>query len=183
MKFIFIPLLALLSIFSVKAEKYITKSGHVSFFSEAPLENIEANNNQVTSILDTETGEMVYSLLMKSFQFEKALMQEHFNEKYVHSEKYPKSTFQGKIVDMSAIDFSKNGTYEVEVAGTLNLHGVSKEISSKGTIEVKDGEILADAKFDLTLADYDIKIPSTVADNIAEVVEVTVDMDYKPLNK
>lgn len=183
MKTILILTLSLFSFFTLKAEKYITKTGHISFYSEAPLENIEADNNQVTSILDTETGEMVYSLLMKGFQFEKALMQEHFNEKYVHSEKYPKATFQGKILNFDEIDLTKPGTYEVEVEGTLNLHGVSKEIKSAGTIEVKDGEIVATSKFDLTLSDYEIEIPSVVKDNIAKVVEVSVKMNYKPFKK
>lgn len=175
--------MSVFSVFMLKAEKYITKTGHISFYSEAPLENIEADNNQVTSILDSETGEMVFSLLMKGFQFEKALMQEHFNEKYVHSEKYPKSTFQGKILDVTKVDFSKDGKYEVEVEGTLNLHGVSKTVKSLGTIEVKGEELDANAVFNLTLSDYEIEIPSVVKDNIAEVVEVIVKMNYKPFKK
>ncbi|MEX0810667.1 MAG: YceI family protein [Chitinophagales bacterium] len=183
MKNLLVITLSIFSFFAIKAEKYITKTGHISFYSEAPLENIEADNNQVTSILDTESGEMVFSVLMKGFQFEKALMQEHFNEKYIHSEKYPKSTFQGKIVDLSAVDFSKDGEYEVEVEGTLNLHGESKTIKSPGTLEVKDGEINANATFNLTVADYNIEIPSVVEDNIADVVEVRVKMNYKPFKK
>lgn len=184
MKTLLILSLSIFSFFSVSAQKFITKTGHISFFSEAPLENIEADNNQVTSILDAATGEMVFSLLMKGFQFEKALMQEHFNEKYVHSEKYPKSTFQGKITNFSELDLTKPGAYDVVVEGTLNLHGVSKTVESPGKIEVTEtGGINATASFNLTLADYEVEIPPVVKDNIAEVVEVKVEMNYNPFGK
>ena len=100
---------------SLFAQKFMTKTGHISFFSKAPLENIEANNTQVSSILDASTGDIVFSMLMKSFNFQKALMQEHFNEKFIESDKYPKAEFKGKIANLSSIDFKKEGPQNAEV--------------------------------------------------------------------
>ena len=160
--------------------KYFTRNGNIKFYSQAPMENIEANNRQVTSFIDTETGDMAFSVLMKSFEFEKALMQEHFNENYVESDKYPKSTFKGTITNLDEINFKKDGVYNTKVTGDLTLHGVTKNITTNGTIEVKNGNIIAKSKFPITVADYKISIPAVVRDNIAKEVEVTVDMVYEP---
>src|SRR5687767_244071 len=137
MRNLFVVFIMICAVNSAFAQKYMTKTGHVSFFSKAPMENIEAHNNQVSSIINTANGELVFSLLMKSFNFEKALMQEHFNEKYVESEKFPKAEFKGKITNLSAIDFKKEGSQAAEVAGTLTIHGVTKDVTAKGTVEVK----------------------------------------------
>lgn len=168
---------------SVFGQKYFTRSGHINFFSEAALENITADNEQVSSIIDFENGEIVFSLLMKSFEFENALMQEHFNEKYVHSDKFPKATFKGKIANISDIDLATDGTYKLTVSGDMTIHGETKPVETVGTLTIKAGTMLANATFDLTLADYGISIPSVVIDNIAEVVAITVRMDYQEYNK
>lgn len=175
--------LLLMGALAAHSQKYLTKTGYISFFSSTPIEDITAENNQVVSILNTENGEVVFQALMKSFQFEKALMQEHFNEKYVHSDKFPKSTFKGKIVNVEEIQFTEAGTYDITVKGEMNIHGVSKEIETKGKLIVKEGEIYAEASFPLTVADWEIKVPSVVRDNIAESVETTVKMTYKPFGK
>ena len=104
--------IGLISTFSLQAQKYMTKNGNIKFYSETPMETIEATNNQVNAALDTQTGDLVFKVLIKSFQFEKALMQEHFNENYMESDKMPNSTFKGKVTNLSAIDFTKEGTYE-----------------------------------------------------------------------
>jgi hypothetical protein len=156
-----------------------TRTGHISFYSSAKLEDIEAQNYQVSSSLNTSTGDMAYVVLIKSFQFKKALMQEHFNENYMESDKYPKSTFKGKITDLSKVNFDKDGTYNVKVQGDLFIHGVTKNITSDGTITVNGGEIAAKAKFPVRVKDYNITIPSVVSEKIAEVVDVTVDVTYK----
>lgn len=161
---------------------YFTKTGHIWFFSDAPLEDIEAHNRQVTSILKTETGEMVFKVLMKGFQFEKALMQEHFNEKYVESDLYPESTFKGSITNIDEVDFESDGTYEVNVEGDLSIHGVTTPVEAKGTLEVKENKIIGKCTFQVAVADYKIKIPGAVRDNIAEVIDIHVDMVYEPLN-
>lgn len=162
------------------AQKFITRNGHISFYSEAPLENIEAHNYQASSIIDTETGDIVFTLLIKGFEFEKALMQEHFNEKYLESDQFPKSTFEGVITNIDEVDLTQMGKHEVNVKGELTIHGVTKEVSSPAIIENKDGKLIAKAKFPVAVADYDVTIPSVVANNIAEVVDVTVDVTYDP---
>ena len=165
---------------SVSAQKYITKTGFIGFYSHTPLEDIKADNNQVASILDITTGELVFMVLIKSFRFEKALMQEHFNENYLESDIYPRSTFTGKIKDYPGIDPGKNGKHEVTVEGDLDLHGVTKKITANGIIEVVDGKIGASSKFNIVPEDYNIKIPNVVRDNIARTIEVTVNLNYDP---
>jgi polyisoprenoid-binding protein YceI len=144
------------------------------------METIEGNNYSVSSILNTKTGELIFSLLNKSFQFKQALMEEHFNEKYMESDKYPKATFKGKIKDISKVNFSKDGIYQVEVEGELSMHGVTKTVTEPGTIEVKGGEIIAKANFNVVPEDYKIEIPALVREKIAKIIPIKVDMDYKP---
>lgn len=179
----------LLSIFiwagnSLQAQdKYFTRNGHISFFSKTPVENITADNKQVASIMDTGTGEVVFSVLMKSFQFPKALMQEHFNESYIESDKYPKSTFKGKILNIQGVDFSKEGVYKVEVEGELTIHGVTKPVKSEGTLEVKENKVYAKSAFNVAAADYNIQIPKVVQDNIAKNIDIQVDLVYEPMKQ
>jgi polyisoprenoid-binding protein YceI len=168
-----------LSAFSPTGPVLTTRTGHITFYSSAKLEDIEAHNYQVSSSLNTATGDMAYVVLIKSFQFKKALMQEHFNENYMESDKYPKSTFKGKITDLSAVNFEKDGTYNVKVQGDLFIHGVTKNITGDGTITVKGNEVAAKSKIPVRLKDYNITIPSVVSEKIAEVVDVTVDVTYK----
>lgn len=171
------------SSFSVFGQKYFTKTANVSFFSSTALENIDAKSNQATSIIDFATGEVVFKMLIKTFQFEKALMQEHFNEKYLESDKYPESTFKGKIENISSVNLSKDGEYKVSVTGDLTIHGVTKSYTTIGVITVAGDKISVNAKFPVTVADHNVKIPGAVKDNIAETVEVTVVADYAPLKK
>lgn len=168
-------------VFSVSAQRQFTKTGHVWFYSTAPLEDITAHNNQVTSVMDTQTGDMAFKVTMTAFQFEKALMQQHFNEKYVESEKFPESTFKGKITDLSGIDFSKDSTYKAAVEGILTIHGVTQPVKADGTINVKGGKVSARSLFQIAVADYEIKIPAAVQDNIAKVVDVHVDISFEPM--
>jgi hypothetical protein len=167
-----------------EAQRYATKDGRITFFSEAPAENIEAFNNQVNSALDFSTGGFIFRVLMKSFQFEKALMQEHFNENYVESDKFPNATFSGKVVNVDEIDFETPGTYIALVEGDLTIKGVTKKVSEEGVFEVKsDGTVGGKATFFVAVADYNIKIPKTVINNIAEEIEIKVDVLLSPLNK
>lgn len=160
----------------VFAQRYLTKTGSVSFFSKAPLENLEAHNSQVNSALDLKTGDFVFKVLMKSFEFEKALMQEHFNENYVESDKYPNATFKGKVVNIGQLDLTKNGSYNAEVDGDLTIHGITRPVKETGTFEVKDGKVNGKSKFTILLADYNISVPAPVVDNIAKEIEITVDV-------
>lgn len=165
------------------AQKYFTRSGNISFFSDTPMEKIEASNHQVTTVVDIEKNEMVFSVLMKSFEFDKALMEEHFNEKYAESDKFPKAQFKGTFTPEKPIDMSKDGEYSATVSGTMNLHGVDKEVNTNGTFTVKEGKLMGKSEFYLKLADYAIEIPGVVKDNIAEEVKITVDATYEPYKK
>jgi polyisoprenoid-binding protein YceI len=147
------------------------------------MEKIDAENNKATSVVDFSTGAIEWSVLVKAFSFEKALMQEHFNENYMESGKFPKATFIGKIANPSSIVISKDGTYTVDVSGTLEMHGVSKSVSTKATFVVKGGAITATSKLKAALADYKIDIPSVVKDNISKEVDITVSANYVPFTK
>lgn len=164
-------------------QKHFTKSGNISFSSDAAMEKIEAHNKRATAVLDTETGGIQFALLVKSFQFEKALMQEHFNENYMESDKFPKSTFKGEIVDLSEVDFTENGSYDVMISGDLMMHGETKSIEVPATFVVSDDGIKGMSKFVVACADFNIKIPNVVADNIAKEIEVSVDVSLQPLEQ
>jgi len=181
MKNIAILLFLMIAGYSANAQKYMTKNGFIGFYSKTSMEEIKADNNQVAGVIDAGTGEMVFQVLIKSFHFEKALMEEHFNENYMESEKYPKSTFKGKISNLSSVNFSKNGTYEVTVDGDLTLHNVTNKVNIKGTIEVITGGINASSKFLIVPEDYKIEIPSVVREKINKNLEVTVSMKYTPV--
>jgi len=160
---------------------YFTRTGHISFFSKMPMENIEAHNRQVSCMFDIGTGDLAYKVLIKSFEFEKALMQEHFNENYMQSEKFPKANFEGKVLNIKSINFAKDGVYDVEVEGTLEIHGVKKAIKEKGKIEVKGGKISTKATFTVALKDYNIK--NDKLENINENIQITVDVVMEPYQR
>ncbi len=160
------------------AQQYFTKNGNVSFFSKTNMEDIKADNNQVMSVLDSKTGGLQFSLLNKGFHFDKALMEEHFNENYMESNKFPKSTFKGTIADISKIDLTKDGVHAVTVTGDMTMHGVTKSMTTTGTITVKGGKVNATAKFIVKLADYNIAIPSLVKKTVPESMPITVNCDY-----
>lgn len=157
-------------------QKYFTNHGFISFFSHSPLEDIKADNNQVLSVYDVETNQLMIYSLMKSFMFKKALMQEHFNENYVESDKYPKSAFEGKISDF---DISNTSNQTVNISGTLSLHGKTTNIQTQGLVSQKDGHLFLKGDFMVKVADYDIKIPRTVINNIAKSIKVSFDLDYE----
>jgi polyisoprenoid-binding protein YceI len=168
-------------LFSVNAQKFMTRNGYIGFSSHTATEDIKGDNNQVASVIDISTGEIVFQVLIKSFHFEKALMEEHFNENYLESEKFPKSTFKGKITNLSAVDFSKAGKYDVIVDGDLNIHDVTNKVTAKGSLEVITDGINANSKFNIVPEDYKINIPGVVRDNVAKNLEVTVTMKYTPV--
>lgn len=182
-KIILIAVVLIGSIAAQAQNKYFTRDGKVSFYSDASLEKIEANNSKATSVLDASTGQIEFSVLMKAFEFEKALMQEHFNENYVESNKFPKSVFKGKIENIADVNFDKDGSYPVKVKGQLTLHGVTKDVATNGTIEVKNGKITANSVFNILIEDYDIEIPKLVSEKVAKDVKITVNVSLEPLAK
>jgi YceI-like domain len=164
------------SIVTSHAQQYLTKNGYINFYSKAPLEDITADNNQVYSIIDAGKKNIAFSLLLKSFIFPKQLMQDHFNENYVESDKYPKAVFSGAYTGDITLD--KNGIYKIMIKGNLTLHNVTKAIELPATIEVKDGKLIGNAVFIIKPEDYNIQIPSVVRDNIAKEITVTVKANY-----
>ena len=166
-----------------EAQKYFTREGKIKFVSDAPLEKIEALNSNATSVLDGATGKFEFAVLIKAFHFEKALMQEHFNENYMESSKYPKAKFKGQIDNFDSVNLEKAGTYEVEVSGSLEIHGVTKEISTKGSLKVQGDIINADSVFRILVEDYGIEIPKVVKDNVAKEVDIIVNVAYKPFKR
>lgn len=163
------------------AQRYITKNGYISFYSTAPLENIQADNNQAECALDTHSGFFVVKVLMRAFIFEKALMQEHFNEEYVESAKYPNALFTGKVQNLKDINFSKPGTYPAIIKGKLTIRGVTNPVTAKGTFTVTKGGIIGNAKFPIKIGDYGITIPAPVVGKIAKKVTITVKVHLNPL--
>ena len=171
-----------LLIVTTNAQKFITKTGHIKFYSDSPLEKIEAHNRQVNAALDGATGDFAFKVLVRSFEFEKALMQEHFNENYIESDKFPTATFLGKVINIKEVNVVKDGSYQAMVEGKLTIHGVTQNVKEKGTFDVKGGKITGKAKFNIVLADYNIKIPGAVANNISKTVEITIDLVLEKLN-
>jgi hypothetical protein len=179
--FLIVAGISLVFMSAVSAQKYSTKNGRISFYSETAAEKIEAQNTQVNSALDISTGDFVFKTLIRGFEFEKALMQEHFNENYMESEKFPNSTFKGKVTNLKDINFAKDGKYNATVEGDLLIHGVTKKVSVKGTFEIKAGSVFADTKFNVLIKDYNIKVPNTVINNISESIEIRVSVELKKL--
>lgn len=168
----------LLVTFLAQAQKFSSDKSYIKFFSNAAIEDITAENTKGSSIFNEATGEIVFSIPIKEFEFDKSLMKDHFNEKYMETEQYPKSTFQGKITGYQS---SATGEQKATASGKLTIHGVTQEVTIPGTIENANGQLTLKAKFMVKLADYKIQIPQVLWQKIAEQVEVTVQFTYKPL--
>lgn len=165
--------------FQAEAQKLITRTATANFYSKAKLEDISATNRQVTMLINTATQAVAVKVPIRSFEFEKALMEEHFNENYLESEKYPEATFSGKISESTPVDWKKDGTYEVKVEGKLTLHGITKSITENATLTIKGETISVSCNFQVKLADYGIK--NDKLENIAEQIDIQVKGELKPL--
>ena len=174
-------LIIVLSAYYVAGQVFIAKSIAVRFFSEATIENIDATNMRVSSLLDTSTKQLVFQIPITAFEFDKDLMKEHFNENYLESEKFPKGSFDGKINE--DIDFGKAGVYKASVTVILKIHGVDRERTINGEITIVDGVISLSGKFIVVLQDHNVKIPKILISNVAEEVEVTIQATYRPYKK
>jgi len=153
---------------------YFTRSGTISFKAGTALEDIDAVNKSATCVFDAASGNIQFLILVKGFEFKSALLMEHFNENYMESNKYPKAVFTGKITNLDKINFQKDGTYQATVKGTMDIHGVKKEMEAIGTIKVSGENVLINADFAVAMADYNIEIPSVVKDKIAKTAKITV---------
>jgi len=162
------------------AQRLMDRNGTVYFFSEAPLENIEATNNQALAALDLSSGKVAVSMLMKGFHFEKSLMEEHFNENYVESDEYPKASFSGQLngFDASALE-NITDSLQYSASGKMSIHGVTKDVETTVTFKSKDNKLFATTQFWIKVDDYDIEIPKMVISNIAEEVLVTAQFSFE----
>ncbi len=176
--------IALIAFFSSSGQtKYFTRNGKIYFNATSPSspEKVDATNEKATSILDVSNGQMEFAVLMKAFVFEKALMEEHFNENYVESDKFPKATFKGVIKNMNEVTLLKDGTYNTKINGKLTIHGITKDVQTEGSITVKGNAITAKSDFKILLIDYGIEIPSIVKDKVAKEATIGVQVSYEPL--
>lgn len=170
-------LLALLFVgFQSKAQLFMTTTGEVSFFSKTPMEDIDAVNKSVSSIINTETNEVAVQMRVTNFVFPNKLMQEHFNENYLESEKFPSATFKGKIKE--SVDLTVAGTYPITAAGSATIHGVTRPIELKGTIVSTGTSLALTCAFEVRLVDYKVAIPKIVFAKIAEVIKVSSKINY-----
>jgi polyisoprenoid-binding protein YceI len=159
-------------------QKYASEKSLVSFYSHATIEDIAAKTTKASSIFNVATGEIVFSIPIKDFDFVKSLMKEHFNEKYMNSEKIPKSTFQGKI---TGFQVDATGAQQAKATGKLTIHGITKDIDVPGTVEFANGTVIVKSAFIVKLEDYEIMRPQLLWKNIAEQVEVKIEFTYKPI--
>ena len=164
------------------AQRFVTRDAQISFLSETPLEDIQAESLAASAIFDMATGELAFQAPILSFHFPKALMEEHFNENYMESTKYRTATFSGTITDIAKIKVSTDGTYTSQVTGKLTIKDVTKEVATTGTFTVKGGVVNAKAAFNLNPSDYNVKIPRTVMNKISDDIKISIDADYKHLH-
>lgn len=181
MKKIIFAISILAGSYQVQSQIYIGEKCKIAFFSETKMENIDAVNSVTKPVFNAKTGDFAIKASQNAFIFKSAFMQEHYNENYVESEKFPYATFKGKVSE--TIDYSKNGTHNVTMTGTLDMHGVELPRTISGTITIKDGTIIMDSKFDVKVADHKIKVPSLYVEKIAEVVQVTFHTEMTLLKK
>ena len=173
-----------LAYFTVEAQtRFFTRNGKVYFNATAKSspEIVDATNEKATSILDVSTGQLEFAVLMKAFIFEKALMEEHFNENYVESDKFPKASFKGSITNLNEINLLKDGIYHAKIIGKLTIHGITRDVQTTSGITVKGNSIYAKSDFKITLMDYGIEIPSIVKDKVANDATINIQINYEPL--
>jgi hypothetical protein len=176
---LFILILLISSVGAFGQGKFIAKNAYISFYSSTPMEDILGESNEAVTILNGETGDIAFQALMTTFHFKRALMEEHFNENYMESSKFPKTKFNGKIEGFSK-EMLKAPLTEVKVTGILSVHGVDKTITVPAKLGIENGKLVGTTKFKVTPEDFGIAIPSLVRDKIAREMEVTVKTEYQP---
>jgi hypothetical protein len=181
MKYIALILLVWFSNNQAGQDTYVCKNAKISLFSSAPLEDIDATSNSGTSVFNASTGDLAFLVPIRTLQFQKSLMQEHFNENYMESDKFPNASFKGKLQEK--IDVQKDGAYPVTVTGVLDVHGVKQTRTIKGTITVNKGNVSLASAFTVACKDHQIEIPKLVFQKIAETIQVKVAAGYSIYKK
>ncbi|WP_026710892.1 YceI family protein [Flavobacterium filum] len=172
-------LLLVITVSAFAQDKMITKTGKITFEASVPsFEEVKATNESVSCVLNTKTGEIAALALQKFFRFRIALMEEHYNENYVESDKFPKATFKGIIEKFSATNLDKNGK-DYTIKGTLELHGKTKEIQITAKISKTDKGIEIKSDFAVNADDFAIEIPSIVSKKVSKKVNIKLDFTVK----
>lgn len=162
---------------------YFSKTGHVYFLSHTEAIDIDADNHQLVSFFDIESGKIQCAVLIKSFEFSLATAKEHFNESYMESDKYPKAAFKGQIKDVENIDLTKPGNYTGNVVGDITIRNNKKHLETEAELVVEKNKISATSEFYLNISDFDIQIPKLVDHRVAKEILVKVSIDYLPYKK
>lgn len=163
----------------IQAQNFSSQNAKIAFYSSTPIEDIRAASTKANTVFISKTREIAFQIPIKSFEFERKLMQTHFNENYMESDKYPFAKFKG-VVDPS-IDLTKDGVYNVTAKGILSIHGVDKPRTISGKLSIKNGNIIIESAFNVACANHSIKIPTVVFTKIAEIIQVKVDAILTPL--
>lgn len=161
------------------AQQFMTRAGSVSFHSSTPVEDISAANAQMSAVLNTADGGFAFQVPIRGFHFEKALMEEHFNENYMESEKFPNATFKGNVVGWSSA-WADGKPHQVQAKGKLSVHGVEVERTIPATVTFKGGKWVVAARFEIPTKDHRIAIPDVVREKIAASIPVTVNCTLDP---
>jgi polyisoprenoid-binding protein YceI len=185
MKKVFFIVTIFVVCFSAKAQnKVFTKTGTIFFNANTSIEKIEAINKKVLAVIDIQNNKLEFAVLIKGFEFERALMQEHFNENYLESDKYPKATFKGKFnVDKLNVSTAQNGSQTLPVTGILSMHGVNKMVTTTASITSKNNTLSASCTFKVVLSDYNIKVPAVNKNNVNNQVQIDINLaNLQPMN-
>jgi len=182
LKKIFVLILLVSSVGVFGQGKFIAKNAFISFYSSTPMEDILGECNEAVTILDAEKGEIIFQAIMTTFHFKRALMEEHFNENYMESTKFPKAKFKGTIEGFNK-DMLKAPAANIKITGVLNVHGVDKTITVPGMLGLVDGKLVATSKFKVAPEDFGIVIPSVVRDKVGKEMEITIKADYLPFGQ
>jgi hypothetical protein len=170
-----VSLIAFANICLNAQDKFFTKTGRISFAGKSTLSAINAENKAVAVVLDKKTGSLQFSVLMKGFEFKKAVMQKHFNEKYLETDKIPKSEFKGALINNASVNYNTDGVYPVTAKGGLSIHGETRDVEAKGTVTVKNGKPILNSTFIIMIPDYKINA------NMNDKVTITIDCSLDPL--
>ena len=164
---------------TVCSQNYITRNSNISIYSHTPLEDVKAQNNEAVSVLNATTGDLEFKVAVKSFHFVKTAMESHFNDDdYMASDKYPKAGFKGKITNISAVNFSKDGSYNVTASGDLTVRDVTKPVTATGTVTVSNGKVTVASVFTIKRKEYNVIGESFVQNKISEDIQITVNCQY-----